>query len=500
MWGNLERGAHAVGFRQLLLRDPSRPTLPLEEGQPAPDDGGRQMQIVFWYPAVSATGSALTYGDYVARTAQELDFSPLDASRVRAANERLVKRAADFRGDTLALRATLPRLLRMSVLGRLNARAARGKFPLVIFPEGQTPALNQILGEYLASHGYVVASTSTKGSFDTQIEYWSPRGMEAMAADLRFVIAALDTIVFVDTRRIGVMGVGINASGALALQMRTPAVRALVSLEGGITTQGEMDLIGRTPYFDIGAIRVPILAITAPHPSVDAARLDLYRYSTRHLVHFPTMGEFWFLDYGMLERYVPGIIGAAPGDTNAGYEWGARFTRRFFDGYLRGDAAALQWIERDAAALNAPAGLFTVTTKRGLPAPPTITALKALISSGGAAAVVRLVDERAARDSQPIAQDYFVELNSWLAVGRDSSGRERHELARLRVRLHPRSARAHYSLGQSANRQNDRALARTHLNEALKLLPTDTDPSLVPTLRQAIERAATEALAALGTQ
>jgi len=54
-----------------------------------------------------------------------------------------------------------------------------------------------------------------------------------------------------------------------------------------------------SPFFDVSVVRAPMLAITAPHASVDPERLDLYRYATRHLVHFPTMGEFWFLNFGM---------------------------------------------------------------------------------------------------------------------------------------------------------------------------------------------------------
>jgi hypothetical protein len=46
----------------------------------------------------------------------------------------------------------------------------------------------------------------------------------------------------------------------------------------------------------------------------------------------------------------------------------------------------------------------------------------------------------------------------------------------------------------------DRTLARAHLAEALRLLPMDTDPSLIPTSRQGIERAATTMLTSLREQ
>jgi hypothetical protein len=50
----------------------------------------------------------------------------------------------------------------------------------------------------------------------------------------------MDSLAYVASDRVAALGVGVAASGALALQMRTPAVRALVSLEGGITTALEL--------------------------------------------------------------------------------------------------------------------------------------------------------------------------------------------------------------------------------------------------------------------
>ena len=431
--GHLETGPHSVGFRELLLRDVSRPAF-------EPSDAGRPMHIVVWYPARPNTGARMTLGDYIVAAAHETDLRPIDAIRRRAAFDAFVQRSGSMGGDSSALRAALPTLVNESVLARSNAPPSSGRFPLVLFPNWRTPSANSMLSEFLASYGYVVASVSTKGTYDADVEYWSPRGLETMAADLRFTISALDTLSFVDTRRIGAIGVGIAASGALALQMRTPAVAALVSLEGGITTAGEVGLISRTPFFEPANVTAPILAINAPHPSVDVARLDVYRYSTRHLVHFPHMGEFWFLNFGMLEKVVPGVIGTPPGDTEAGFAWGARYVRRFFDTYIKRDSSAREWIAAEPRAVGAPEGLFTVGVKAGLPAPPNVRELKAMLARGGVSTLDSLVDARIATDPQPIPADYFADLNAWLG-GRDRSGDERRRLAQLRNRLYPSTTR-----------------------------------------------------------
>jgi hypothetical protein len=103
-----------------------------------------------------------------------------------------------------------------------------------------------------------------------------------------------------------------------------------------------------------------------------------------------------------------------------------------------------------------------------------------MILEDGTDAVRALVQARTADDPQPIPPEHFVALSAWLANGHDPSGAQRHELAQLRVRLYPRSARAHLSLGVSAHRLGNAALARTHLDRAMTLLAVDQDIHLDP--------------------
>ena len=102
-----------------------------------------------------------------------------------------------------------------------------------------------------------------------------------------------------------------------------------------------------------------------------------------------------------------------------------------------------------------------------------------------------LADQRHAADSQPIPSEYLAAVSSWLGnSGRDRTGAMRHDVAVLRASLYPNSARARFSLGMSASARNDSSLARTHLTEALRLLPGDSDPLLDVATRERIERQA----------
>ena len=200
----------------------------------------------------------------------------------------------------------------------------------------------------------------------------------------------------------------------------------------------------------------------------------------------------------MLERQVPRIIGTPPGDVTAGFEWGARWVRLFLDAYLRSDTVASKALAGGRPFTSAPDTLFTVATRAALPGPPTVAELKQLVQRGGVRALATLIDQRRALDSQPVPNDYFAAVSSWLGnTGRDRTGEMRHDVAVLRAELYPRSTRALFALGMSAS-SRDSTLARAQLTEALRLLPDDADPALDVATRTRIERQAREALARLG--
>jgi hypothetical protein len=486
LWGGLEPGPYGAGYRTLFVHDPARPPL---DGLAAP---GRQMQINVWYPARVGARARMRFGDYVALLARGLDFSPPTPERRRLAAERFVEQPAELGGDAAALRARLPELLALETAAVENAPAAAGRFPLVVFPEYRTPVTQSVMAELLATHGFVVASPSLKGTFESDFAA-GLADLETIAADAAFTAGRLRAEPMVDGSRVALVGVGIAASGCLALATRDPSVDAIVSLDGGIPTGFEDRLLKRTPYFDVAAVRIPILAVNSPHPSIDLALLDQYRYSARYLVHFPAMSEFHFLNYGTLERFAPGIIGKAPGDTKAGFEWACRAVLAFLRAHVGGDAGGLAFFSRPEAN-GAPQGLLVVTSKAALPPPPTLAELKGVFRARGVAGVEAEFRRRRASDPQPFGQQLFAELASWLGRGHDADWSARRAVAALRVESYPDSARAHFTLAQALAQTGARDAAETHYREVLRLLPADPDPVLDPDLRRRIERAATEQL------
>src|SRR6185436_1354544 len=135
LWGSLEPGRYAVGFRQLLVRDPSRPSICAPNGQKVDSALGRQMQLLVWYPAVAAeTGRQQRYGDYLDLLAQELNFAPISVARRHDAEEKFIAAVTGFGSSADSVRGALPRLRALPVAAHRDARPAAGRFPVLLFP------------------------------------------------------------------------------------------------------------------------------------------------------------------------------------------------------------------------------------------------------------------------------------------------------------------------------------------------------------------------------
>ncbi len=187
LWGDLQPGKYAVGFKTLFAGDLARPVLPVPEGEDGEKGNaeGRQMLIGVWYPTNIRRGARMRLAEYAHLLEQELNFTPLNAARKEQARLKFIEAAVELGGLANELRAKLESLLTLETAAFRNAPPAAGRFPLVIFPDA--PVKLSILCEYLASHGFVVAATSLKGTYEAELEF-TVTGLETIAADLQFVI------------------------------------------------------------------------------------------------------------------------------------------------------------------------------------------------------------------------------------------------------------------------------------------------------------------------
>jgi dienelactone hydrolase len=191
---------------------------------------------------------------------------------------------------------------------------------LVAQGNGQDAFDQVVLCEYLASRGFVVATTASPTrrvplERDDQVGAVAQR----QADDLAAIAAIVSRTLPVDAQHIGVVAHSLGARGALLFAMTDPRVRALVSLDGGIGTATAVSSLRGAPAFRADAPIPPLLhfyeeldAFMAPDfaflRTLHTRALTLERVDTMHHVHFTTYGYIAarFPDLAQATKAMPG--------------------------------------------------------------------------------------------------------------------------------------------------------------------------------------------------
>ncbi len=152
LWGNLEAGQYQVGFNLITTVDDSR--------------SARRIALFLWYPAQKTDVAPLRFRTY----ADDTDHIPI---------------ARGLSADRLEA------ILNTSTAAFPDAPPGKGKFPLIVFAQGlyyESPVTHAILCEYLASHGYVVATCPLVGTHSPQVRL-DLVDLETQVRDLEFIIS-----------------------------------------------------------------------------------------------------------------------------------------------------------------------------------------------------------------------------------------------------------------------------------------------------------------------
>ena len=472
-------GPHPVGYESLFVRDVSRPDIEATTL-------GRPVHISIWFPAADGRGATMHLADYVELLGAYETGSPRDG----VGRRRFVETAKERAHGESEIGRHLEKLLSLRTTARRGVRPARGKFPVVVFPEYRAPATNSIMAEALASHGFAVLSIPMIGTFEFDYE-GGVTGIETHIADLRFAIHEVARrYPAIDASRLGLIGVGIAANIAIAYQTRNPTVDAIVSLEGGLPSPFENSLMQRTPYYDTAILRAPMLIIQAPFEGRDDALLHQYRFADRWLIEFPTMKEYYFLNYGPLDEHAPGVLGPPPGAVAKGFSWATRHVLAFLDRTLRDGSSKVE---------EGPAGLFTIRFEKARPAIPTAQELKRIIQKDGVEGLKRVYESLKSEESRPFARQTLFDLANFFGWQRDNDWAIRRELMSIASEIYPESARARFALANACRARRETSCAIKAYEETLRVLPEDRDSSLDAAARERLSRLAAERRDALRT-
>ncbi|MDH3492235.1 MAG: hypothetical protein OEM82_01700 [Acidobacteriota bacterium] len=494
MWGELKPGNYKIGFRTIFTYDLSRPPVPYSDWDgrlyPTNETKGRQMQINIWFPAkLTEKSNRIEFRHYLQLMSQQTDFSAVDDAMRAFADAQFIYKTNALGGGESFTQEKLEILKKLKTNAYTNSEHVEGKFPLIVFPNGGSPAFQSIMCEFFASHGFIVAAVALKGQ-DSSTDDVSLKGFETAVIDLDFAVREALEIPQVDHKRICMIGNANSSSHIVAYQTRNPNIDCIVSLEGGLLSEFEQRILRQTPFYDVQSVDKPILAIYAPHPSIDPKNIEHLKYSTRYIVHFPKMSEFHFLNYGPFERFVPNIIGKPRGDVGKGFERGAELCLEFFNAHLHDDDASLKRLTQTSVV--EPIDAFEV--KKGLRVPPRIAFVKDSFTKQGIGYLEKTYFELKKEDPTPFSKSFYNDIKDWLAWKKDPEYKNRFRLYKLALDSYPDSSTIHYYYAYFAAKIGNKDVADKHYRKALQLLETDSSPELTVARRAQMEEVIKESL------
>jgi acetyl esterase/lipase len=341
---------------------------------------------------------------------------------------------------------------------------------------------NAILSEYLANHGYIVASISLLGPSEEQtFQSRTADDLESSVRDMEFAWSVLQAEPNVDKTKVAVMGHSVGAIEAVIMGLRNADVSAVIALDGTYGFQGLSTVLTHSYGYAPEKMRAAFLDLRRAQDAQGNEPLDLsvvesFRHSARTLITIEKMHHSDFTSFAMV-----GAQFHAPLPTNyplngwnreagrVGYEKVCKIVLSFLNANVQSGSEAMARIDRATHQMNQVA----VKHLGVVPPAPSPSEAAALANAEGldaakAAFVVSCGEDRL---TSCMDADRF---NTW---GYNLLGQQRPKDAmtvfQLNAWAHPLSANAQDSLADGYLAVKDKENAKGAVQRAIALALDD---------------------------
>lgn len=241
----LQKGLYLVGFKHYSIVDSSRTYSKFYDF--STQKIARIIPISIWYPAESVEISkALNVLDYMRVLSQEEEWEHLPDDQIL--NWFYYSNTTENQDHLEQITSAFA-----------HAPFRKGTFPLIIYASSfQASSIeNFALFEYLASHGFVVISSPSRGTETRWFTGNLPMEIETQARDVEFLLNEANKIPNADLDKTALMGFSFAGLANIVVQNRNDRVKAVVSLDG--TERYQYQLLDKSPFFSPDKLDVPYI-------------------------------------------------------------------------------------------------------------------------------------------------------------------------------------------------------------------------------------------------
>jgi len=259
----------------------------------------------------------------------------------------------------------------------LNLDLISQKFPVIIYaPSYQRSSIeNFALCEFLASYGYIIISSPSRGTKNRFLEGGTEKDMETQARDIEFLIKEISSHSNADQDRIASMGFSFGGLSNVLAQMRNGTIKAIVSLDGSIKYQ--YATLQKSPFASIEKVNVPFIHFAQKdipkrimiEDKIDSTlnhRFEFYDNlvnSRAYSFKFHNLTHSYFSTLGILFEKRDQRQDKSDLEIMESYQWMATYTLNFLSAFLKQDSVSLVFLERKPGENGLPAGLVSIKSK-----------------------------------------------------------------------------------------------------------------------------------------
>lgn len=361
-------GSYNVGFTHYTTVDSTRTYTRWKDYSNAIHH--RPILVSIWYPANGTNKSEPLYiKDYLNIVAEEEEWEGLP--------EHYLLEWFSYLPSTLENEQHL----NIKTNAHQDAPAVNGKFPVVIYAPGlhRSSIENFVMCEYLASQGYVVIASPSRGTEIRTFQGSTSKNLETQARDILFLIKEAQIMEQVDAEKIATMGFSFGGLSNVLAQMQNEHIDATICLDGSVKYQ--YDTLKQSPFFDLNKVDVPFIHMAQkeipkevletdnidPSLNTDFLFYDEITKSDAYKLQFNELTHLNFNSLSILFEHRDKRQDSSDVQIMSSYQLLTTYVLNFLNAYLKKDAQALAYLQESPESKSASVGHISVEMKKALP-------------------------------------------------------------------------------------------------------------------------------------